>query len=195
DNVLRALGSWQECLVSIKSCYEDFMRSLGVNEDVTTPITDELQSFIEALCQLPTLNGSEVLDVLPNLQGENLLRATQALQSYTAISNLSKSLIEFALPSVVKPSISSEKYVAASEVLTSNVEPEVSIGETEHLLDELELIFQELEPVHEQYEQTNEALGLTGKRKPSFHADGLRDFAQVLELVDSLPQRYLYLRS
>lgn len=195
DNVLRALGSWQECLVSIKSCYEDFMQNLGVSEDVNTPTIDELQRFSEALCQIPTLNGTEVLDVLPNLQGENLLRATQALQSYTEISNLSKSLSEFALPGVVKPSISSEKYVAASEVLTANVEPEVTIGETEHLLDELELVFQELEPVHEQYEQIAEALGLTGKKKPNFHADGLRDFAQVLKLVDSLPPRYLDLRS
>lgn len=195
NNVLRALESWQECLVSVKSCYEEFMESIGVTEEVTIPTIDDLQKLCKTLCQIPILNGSELLEVLPNLQGENLSRATQALQSFTAISHLSRSFSEFALPSVVQPRINFESYGSASEVLTLNIEPEVTLGETEQLLEELAAVLQELEPIHEQYEQIAEALGLTGKRKPNFHSDGLRDFAQVLELVDLLPQRYLDLRS
>ncbi|MCC5880056.1 MAG: DUF4011 domain-containing protein [Idiomarina sp.] len=195
ESVLSSLESWQQHLMSVAASYREFIRALGVNDDSATPSLSELQKLCEDLNLIPPLNGSELLDALPRLQGKGLLSAIQALESYQAISSLSTSLSEFSLSGIVQPNLNFDEYRAANEVVVENFQPEVTLGEAGQLLDELDTVIQELEPIHEHYEQIGEELGLNGKRTPNFHTDGLKDFGLVLDLIDSIPQRYLDLRS
>ncbi|MBI5637889.1 MAG: DUF4011 domain-containing protein, partial [Nitrospinae bacterium] len=194
SHVVSALQAWQHSLQSLDKEIANFTSSLSCGMDSVPKSLSGLLLLIENLERLPSLNGNELLDLLPVLRGKALDKAQQHLKLFEDIQTRYAELADTVGPDVLHDLAAVDGFLAGSRQLRQLVGEAVRLGELGEAIKRLKTIQDELAKVAGPLSEIHSAVGKDGTGHLLPTEAGLRELTIFIDLVAGLNPSYLRLR-
>jgi len=188
--VKEGLSAWQSALHALQEKGDAVAQSLGSDGVGFTDTLSALQRLMAELEAIPALHGDELLDRLPTLRGDVLVKAKRYLKLFEDIQERYERLSEIAGPEILSDLSVVDRLLTGSEQLKNLVGREVELGGLAEAINRLTAIEDQLGQLEEPLQGVVNALGEPAKMLLKVSEIGLKEFKMVIDLVSSLEPSY-----
>lgn len=190
EPIVAALTSWQDALATLQTERDRFAATLQCDPDVIGRGVSQLREVQGSVGKLPVLEGNELLEYLPALQGESLERAVEHLKLFEKIQSEFAELAELVGPEVLADLSAVEGYLAANARLKELVGHDVALGGLAEAINRLTAIQDLLGELAEPLQGVVSALGEGAESHLAVSENGISEYQGVIELIASLNPAY-----
>lgn len=186
EKVKVVLGEWQESLQALSDYIVKQYKVLNFNDENVVLLT-EIKALLVDLQKIPSLNGDEFLDLLPELRGEELEKVNKSLELFENIQSLYVALSSQISPQALENLSAADIYSIGAEQICALVSRDVYLNVLSKSRERLETIEGELDALTVPLEGISAAVGDDVVEHISPSELGLRELLVFLGLISSLP--------
>lgn len=185
--VQESLQVWRGALLDLAT-YQSTIDS-QTNGEITLEDASikEMSLLAKDLVDIPAISGSEMVEALPMLKGEDLEIAQNALNLFEKLQGRSVDLAQQYGRDVLHDLGSVDAWRDASEQLRNFVRQEVTFADLAAAIVRLEQIGQQISGISDSIDGLNNSLPETARAQFSDSLAGLKEFAIAVDLVAQLP--------
>jgi very-short-patch-repair endonuclease len=186
DRVRQALQTWQTALLDVRQARDAIARTLGCEAGEVADTLTLAREFLDELESVPALHGDEILQRLPVLQGDVLVKTKRYLRLFEDIQAQFAALSKTVAPAVLEDLSIADQLIQGSAHLKQLVDREVTLGALAEAIHRLTAMQDQLDQLEEPLNGVVSALGEPGSRFLTASESGLREFNNVIALVSRL---------
>lgn len=190
DRVKAALKDWQVSLENMVKVRDAIASELGCDHSALGETLGGISKLLADLECLPALEGDELLDRLPVLRGDVLIKAQRYLKLFADIQALYASLARKTGPEVLQDLTIVDDFVTGSEHLTQLIGRTVMLGTVAEAINRLAAIQSLLGELDEPLMGIVGAIGGNASKHLNITIAGLSEFKSVIQLISSLKPTY-----
>lgn len=194
DRVKAALEEWQNSLKNLWEERTKLAKELNCERDNIADSINGISSLLANLERLPTLKGNELLDRLPVLRGEVLVKTHWYLKLFENIQSLYATLANKIGSDVLNDLSLVDGFLEGSGQLCQLVGQSIKLGELAEAINRLKAIRNKLAELDEPLKEIQDAVGERATKFLLPTEAGITEFKTFINLIASLNPAYWKLR-
>lgn len=186
ERVKETLSAWQNALASLQRERNRVAQSLGCEQADVAETLSDVEGLLSELQAIPALHGDEVLDRLPVIRGDVLVKAKRYLKLFEDIQDQYAVLVKAVGPEVLEDLSTVDQLLKGSQQLKKLVGHEVELGGLAEAINRLTAIEDQLGQLEEPLQGVISALGEPAASLLTVSEAGLTEFKGVIDLIAGL---------
>jgi very-short-patch-repair endonuclease len=187
DEVVQELKGWQAALQELLQAGSNFAVSVGGSADEMPDTCQGAAELASVLSRIPASDDSDPLFAIPKLIGARAKWYRNTLDIYKAIQNYFGDLSQHIQSSTLDGARQRENLLAASPWFTKNVAPEATLSQLQQAPNLVNAVETAVASLREPIVAAREQLGPRASELLAHSLSGLREFADIVDLLTALP--------
>jgi very-short-patch-repair endonuclease/archaellum component FlaC len=185
ERVNAMLIAWSDSAKNLLEEAQAYAKTVNCRDDLLTSI-HEIQVQTDFLKSIPKPSGDELLDILPDLRGDLLKKASEYLSLQEEARNLQKELKQYDFSKVISQCHSPDSLNTIKDKITRLVADDLPFSELSDIRKKLKDTMGDLEELDQTFNGVAMTVENISKVEISMSESGLHEFKALVNLVSGL---------